>query len=76
MPRAELEQAIHSKANESKTSVDMAMVTGYQRLPYDIKSQILSSLLVACSEPQTEALWKDCLKAVQDSFSSLLHALS
>ena len=76
MPRPELEQIIHSKASETNTSVDMKMVTGYQRLPYDIKSQILTALLVACSEAQTESLWKDCLKAVQDAFSSLLHALS
>ena len=76
MPRSELQQMIFAKASETNTSVDMNMVTGYQRLPYDIKSQILTALLVACSEPQTEAMWQDCLKAVQDAFSSLVHALS
>jgi hypothetical protein len=76
MARSELEQTIHSKAHETKTLIDINMVTGYQRLPYDIRSQILTSLLVACSEQKTEALWRDCLKAVQDAFSSLLHALS
>ncbi|CAB9509093.1 Exportin-4 [Seminavis robusta] len=76
MGRSELERAIHSKATEANASVDMGMVTGYQRLPYDIKSRVLTALLVACSEPETAALFQDCLKAVQDSFSSLLHALS
>ena len=76
IPRAELEQTIQVKAAEANTSVDMAMIAGYQRLPYDIKSKILASLLVASSEQQTERLWKDCLKAVQDSFSTLLQALS
>jgi hypothetical protein len=76
MGRSELEQTIHSRMSESKASVDMAMVAGYQRLPYDIKSKILTALLVACSEHETVALLHDCLKAVHDSFSSLLHAFS
>ena len=76
IPRAELEQTIQVKAIEANTSVDMTMVTGYQHLPYDIKSKILAALLVASSEQQTERLWKNCLKAVQGSFSTLLHALS
>ena len=76
MARGELEHAIRIKAQEAHASVDMSMVTGYQRLPYDIKSSILSALLVACSEPETEGHWQDCCKAVQDSFSFLFHALS
>jgi hypothetical protein len=76
MGRSELEQTIHSKMSESKASVDMAMVMGYQRLPYDIKSKILTALLVGCSEHESVALLHDCLKAVHDSFSSLLHAFS
>jgi hypothetical protein len=76
MPLAELQSTIHNHATRANCSVDMTMVTGYQRLPYDIRSKILTVILVACSEPATEHLWNDCVKAVQDAFTALLHALS
>jgi hypothetical protein len=76
-PPAEFEATIRAKAGQTTVSLDM--LRGYQRLPYDIKSKIVSGLLVGCSEHDHEAskaLLNDCLKAINDAFQSLVHVLS
>jgi hypothetical protein len=76
-PPAEFESTVRAKAGNSVPSMDM--VRGYQRLPYDIKSKILTGLLVGCSEREdqnAEAMLNDCLKAIHDAFSSLVHVLA
>jgi hypothetical protein len=76
-PPSEFESTVKSKAGNANISVNM--LRGYQRLPYDIKSKILTSLIVGCSEQNHEkskALLNDCLKAIHDVFSSLVHILS
>jgi hypothetical protein len=74
-PPAEFEATVN--ANHHQLSPEM--LRGYQRLPYDIKSKILSALLVGCSEhgdEHSKALLNDCLKALHDAFSSLVHVLT
>lgn len=76
-PPAEFESTVKSKAGNANISMDM--LRGYQRLPYDIKSKIVTGLIVGCSETSHEpsnALLNDCLKAIHDVFSSLVHVLS
>ena len=76
-PPSEFESTVRAKAGNSAPSMDM--VRGYQRLPYDIKSKILTGLLVGCSEREDQnakALLNDCLKAIHDAFSSLVHVLA
>lgn len=77
--------ATHSSNNNNNTTtsatadINVNMLRGYQRLPYDIKSKILTSLLVGCSEHGDElsnSLLNDCLKAIHDAFSSLIHVLA
>jgi hypothetical protein len=76
-PPAEFESTVRSMAGNANINLDM--LRGYQRLPYDIKSIILTALLVGCSEYDDEnskSLMNDCLKAIHDAFSSLVHVLS
>lgn len=54
-------------------------VRGYQRLPYSDRARILTCLIVACSEIQDEkanVMLAGCLRAVEASLSTLVHALS
>ena len=75
---AEFESTIVTKAgNQNIPPLEMAR--GYQRLPYDIKSKVLTALLVACSEHDDEtatSMLNDCLQAIHDAFSSLVHVLA
>lgn len=76
-PAAEVEATVKAKAGNA--SVSMEMLRGYQRLPYDIKSKIVTGLIVGCSELTDEkstVVLNDCLKAIYDVFSSLVHVLS
>lgn len=76
-PPAEIESTVKAKAGN--TGISMDMLRGYQRLPYNIKSKIITALIVGCSEhnhEQSKALLNDCLKAIHDVFSSLVHVLS
>ena len=76
-PIAEVEATVQSKAGNASVSMDM--LRGYQRLPYDIKSKIVTGLIVGCSENNddaSKALLNDILKAIHDVFSSLVHVLS
>ena len=75
-PPSEFESTVRSKSVNVNVSMDM--LRGYQRLPYDIKSKILTGLLVGCSEHDDEKskkLLNECLKALHDAFSSLVHVL-
>ena len=74
---AEFESTVRAKAGND--AIRLNMLRGYQRLPYDIKSKVLTGLLIGCSEYEDEAserFLKDCLGAVQEAFSSLVHALT
>ena len=76
-PPAEFEATVRAKAGD--TNIPLDMLRGYQRLPYDIKSRILTALLVGCSEnhdEKSESLLNDCLKALHDAFSSLVQVLA
>jgi hypothetical protein len=76
-PPAEFESNVRSKAGDTVLAMDM--LRGYQRLPYSIKAKIATALVVGCSEHDDEpskALLNDCLKAIHDAFSSLVHVLS
>lgn len=77
-PPGEFESTVRSKAGNA-TDIPLDMLRGYQRLPYDIKSKILTVIIVGCSEHDDEnskALLNDCLKALHDAFSSLVHVLA
>ena len=76
-PPEEVEATVKAKAGGA--NLPLVMLRGYQRLGYDIKSKIVTGLIVACSEkddPQSNALLNEILKAIHDVFSSLVHALS
>ena len=76
--RQEFEAEIRSKGGDVATS-SIAMIWGYQRLPYDHKSRILTAILVACSDTKDEMANKminESLKAIHDAFSALIQALS
>ena len=81
-PLAELESTVRAKASAGRHdqhNLSLDMLRGYQRLPYDIKSKILTAMLVGCSELNDETssyLFNECLNAIYDAFSSLVHALS
>ena len=87
-PPAEFEATVRARAtgngsnNEQQAAAIismMDMLKGYHRLPYDIKSKILTGLLIGSSEYHDEAskaLLNDCLQSVNDAFQSLVHALS
>jgi hypothetical protein len=76
-PTTEFESTVRAKAGSNTIHFDM--LRGYQRLPYDITSKILTGLLIGCSEYEDETsknLLNDCLGAVHEAFSSLVGALS
>lgn len=62
-------------ANTSTVSIEMAR--GYQRLPYDDRSQILTALLVGtCDGDGTAvAMFSQCLTSVRNGFKQLVDAL-
>lgn len=76
-PPTEFDSVVRTKAGSAYIHLDM--LRGYQRLPYDIKSKIMTALLVGCSEhgdKTSKELLNDCLNSIQEAFSSLVHALS
>ena len=78
-PPAETESIVRTKSGNTAASLNLDMLRGYQRLPYIVKSKILTALLVGCSEHSDEtskSLLHDCLGAIHEAFSSLVHALS
>jgi len=80
-PFSELESTVRTKAGhaDNTTNLRFDLIHGYQRLPYDVKSKILTGLLIGCSEYDDEFsknLLNHCLEAVHEAFSSLVHALS
>ena len=73
----EFETIIQSKAGLKAVNIDLAW--GFQRLPYQDKAHILASILVACSDPNDNlsvSLLSDTLKAIHESFTSYIHAIS
>ncbi|KAG7367414.1 hypothetical protein IV203_030085 [Nitzschia inconspicua] len=76
-PSHEFENTVQSKAGH--VAIDMTMIRGYQRLPYEVKGRLLTGILVACSEPEdaaSAALLNDCFSALQEAFSALVNVLS
>jgi hypothetical protein len=76
-PDEEFQNTVRSKAGN--VDLDMNMLRGYQRLPYDIKGKLLTGILVASSEYEDETsknLLNNCFQALQEAFSSLVNALS
>jgi len=77
-PQAELETAIRSKTGGNGLP-NMNMVWGYHRLPYQDKAQVLTAILVACSDTSDEtenSMINGALGAVHDAFTSLVNALA
>merc|ERR1712012_1162174 len=53
------------------------MVLGFKRLPYRVRSQMLTVILIASSEinnPKSESYFNRSLQAVQNSFNTLIQA--
>lgn len=76
-PPTEFEAAVRSKAGD--VAVNMHLVGGYQRLPYEVKGQLLTGILVACSEPEdatSESFLNDCFNALHEAFGSLVNVLA
>lgn len=74
-PLSDLEAAIQSISAE----ITLTMVHGYQRLSYDDRSRILTSLLVTtCDQnnPDASSMMNASLRAVKSAFSSLVEALT
>jgi len=78
--REELETTIRTQANKlMNVNIDINMICGFHRLPYEMKRKLLTSILIACGEKEdatSTALLNDCLKATQEAFFSLVNALS
>jgi hypothetical protein len=73
----EFQNTVRSKAGNF--DLDVNMLRGYQRLPYDIKGKLLTGILVASSEYEDEtskAFLSNCFIALEEAFSSLVTALS
>ena len=71
----EIGSAVSSAGNEN---LPLEMVRGYQRLPYEQRSKVLTALLVGSSEPhdaRAVAISQLCLRAVHGPFASLVQAL-
>jgi len=77
----EFETTVRTKAgnNIQNMNLDMNMIRGFHRLPYEIKGKLLTGILMSCGEKDDEtsnALLNDCFQATQDAFSSLVNVLS
>ncbi len=74
---------IHASSQEiasisSAAGLPTEMVTGYKRIPYKYRAQLLTAILIASSEindPKSEQLFNGSLQAVRNSFSTLIDAL-
>jgi hypothetical protein len=79
--KEEFETTVQTKAgnNVQNMNLDINMLRGFHRLPYEIKGKLLTSILICCGEKGDEtssALLNDCLSATRDAFSSLVNVLS
>ena len=75
---SEFEVSIRGKANEAALP-SLDMVWGYQRLPYDDRSQFLRAMLVACGDMNSEVaagLLTVSLKCIHEAFTTLVQALA
>lgn len=73
----EFETTVKTKA--ANTTLSMEKLRGYHRLPYDIKGKLVTGILVGCSDrgdDSSESLFDECLRAIQEAFSSLVNLLS
>lgn len=80
-PQEELETVVRTKAgnNFQNMNLDINMLRGFHRLPYEIKGKLLTGILISCGENEDEtssALLNDCFTATHDAFSSLVSVLS
>jgi hypothetical protein len=76
-PPQEVESTVLSKS--TNVDLNLTMLGGYHRLPYEVKSKFLSAILVASSEPEDDVsklVVDDCLNALHASFASLVSVLS
>eukprot|EP00537_Pseudo-nitzschia_pungens_P003624 CAMPEP_0172378284 /NCGR_PEP_ID=MMETSP1060-20121228/69343_1 /TAXON_ID=37318 /ORGANISM="Pseudo-nitzschia pungens, Strain cf. cingulata" /LENGTH=1243 /DNA_ID=CAMNT_0013106001 /DNA_START=86 /DNA_END=3817 /DNA_ORIENTATION=- len=79
-PREEFETTMRNKAgNVQNLNLDMNMLRGFHRLPYETKGKLLTGILMACGEKDDDtsaSLVNDCFTATHDAFSSLVNVLS
>jgi len=80
-PQEEFETIVRNKAgnNFQNMSLDINMLRGFHRLPYETKRKLLTGILISCGEKDDEAssaFLKDCFTATHDAFSSLVNVLS
>ena len=79
-PREELETTVRTQASKyTNVNMDINMILGFHRLPYEIKGKLLTGILLACGEKDDEtstAFLNDCVNSTQDAFTSLVNALS
>jgi hypothetical protein len=66
------------KAKAGYLDIDIDMIRGYHRLNYDVRAKLLTAILVACSEDDeiSKSLLNDCIRSIQEAYSSLLNVLS
>jgi hypothetical protein len=79
--KEEFETIVQTKAgnNFQNMNLDINMLRGFHRLPYEIKGKLLTAILISCGENEdatSSALLNDCFTATQDAFSSLVNVLS
>ena len=76
----ELDVTVRNRASKyAGMNIDLNMIRGFHRLPYERKGKLLTGMLLACGEKENEtssALLDNCLMATRDAFSSLVIALS
>jgi hypothetical protein len=74
---------IHASSQEfasiaTAAGLSVEIITGYKRIPYKYRAQILTAILIGSSEindPKSEQFFNGSLQAVQNSFSTLIDAL-
>jgi hypothetical protein len=77
--RDEFDTQLRSKGGDAAAMTSDARVWGYQRLPYDDRRRILTSILVGCSDKtdvMANQMINESLKAIHDALSRLIHDLS
>ena len=79
-PPEEFETIVRNKVGSIQNmNLDMSMLRGFHRLPYEIKGKLLTGILMACGEKEDDtsnSLLNDCFTAIHDAFSSLVNVLS
>lgn len=74
----EFESILRTKANEGSV-LPLPLLWGYHRLPYKVRAQVASAIIVACSDTSDEsasAMMSDALKAIQDLLHTVVQTLS